>query len=64
MPRNAVVSVGCLWGGPGGGLVGFLWGTLEVSGGSRSWLVIDLRLEFPGRFVSPGRLGGLMPVSQ
>src|SRR5260370_42636034 len=31
----------CPWdgcgGGPGGGLVGFLWGTPKVSGGSYSW---------------------------
>ena len=33
----------CPWdvcgGGPGGELVGFLWGTPEVFGGSRSWVV-------------------------
>jgi hypothetical protein len=26
---NAVLSVGNLWGGPGDGLVGFLWGSWE-----------------------------------
>ena len=29
MPRNAVMSVGILWDGPGRVLVGFLWGHAE-----------------------------------
>jgi hypothetical protein len=35
--RSAAVSVGCLWGGPGGGLAGFCGDTLMVFGGSCSW---------------------------
>jgi hypothetical protein len=42
----------CPWdvcaGGPGGELVGFLWGTPEISGGSRNWSCTDLGLRLPG----------------
>ena len=40
----------CPWdicgGAPGGGLVGFLWGTPKASGGSRSWVFRGLELHF------------------
>ena len=35
MPGNAAVSGGCLWGRPGGGVVGFLWGTPKIFSGLR-----------------------------
>ena len=47
MPWNAVVSVGCLWGRPGDGLVGFLWGATKAFGGSRSWPFRDSGLQLP-----------------
>jgi hypothetical protein len=46
----------CPWhvcgGGPGGGLVGFLWGMPETFGGSRNWSFTDVcqrRLNFGRR---------------
>ena len=55
MPRSVVVSVGNSWGRPRPGLVGFLWGPPEASGGSRSrpskdfwlWLVGQIRGSAP-----------------
>ena len=40
------MSVGIVWGRPGGGLVGFLWGTPKASGGLRSGVFRDLELHF------------------
>jgi hypothetical protein len=48
MPRNAAVSVGTSWGGPGRGLVGFLWGMPEAFAGSRSWRFSDFGLRLAG----------------
>ena len=42
MPRNAVVSVGCLWGRSGSRTCGILVGTPKFFGGSRSWSFRDL----------------------
>jgi hypothetical protein len=58
MPRSAVVSVGISWGGPGRGLVGFLWGTPEASGGSRSRLSKDFWLLLVGQIRGSARVAG------
>ena len=48
--------VGISWGGLEGGLVGFLWGTPEAVGGSRSRLSQDFGLRPLGRVRGPARV--------
>ena len=56
MPRSVVVSVGNSWGPPGPGLVGFLWGQPEASGGSHSRPFKDFRLWLVGQIRGSARV--------
>ena len=58
MPRSVVMSVGCRGGGSERGLVGFLWGPPEASGGSRSWLSKDFWLLLMGQIRGSARVAG------
>jgi hypothetical protein len=58
VPEYAAVSVGSRGGIPGRGLVGFLRGTPEAVGGSRSRLSLDFGLRPPGRVRGPARVAG------
>src|SRR5690349_19780134 len=63
MPQSAVVSVGNSWGRSRPGLVGFLWGPPEASGGSRSRLFKDFGRRLAGQIRGSARWLAGLPCS-
>jgi len=57
VPRNAVLSVGYLWGGSGTPTCGIFVGTPEAFVGSRSRPLMDFALRLPGTGSRLGRRG-------